>query len=427
MIEYHLPGIFVREQTLPAPLDWNDPEGEQIEVFVRELVDPDRRTQDLPLLTFLQGGPGGANPRPTGRSGWIDEALKDYRIVLVDQRGTGRSTPLEATMIAERGERGGEFLVCFRADSIVRDLELVRREVYGSRRWATLGQSYGGWLTMAYLSYAPEAITASYVCGGIPGIPADVDEVYRRTFTRTEQKNAEYRRRFPHDVDTVAAIADVLAGSDVHLADGDRLTVERFQSLGSDFGMKPGFERMHWLIDEAFIRPGRLSEAFLAGVQARTSSAGGPLYWSLQESIYADGTRGATAWSAQRERDRRPQFGVAERPLLFTGEMSFPWMFEQVRLLRPAASAVHALHERGEWPALYDLDRLAANEVPLAAAVYFDDMYVDSGLQLDTLSKVGNAQNWVTNEFEHDGIATPEVFRRLRAMVRDHGGELPDR
>jgi proline iminopeptidase len=56
--------------------------------------------------------------------------------------------------------------------------------------------------------------------------------------------------------------------------------------------------------------------------------------------------------------------------------------------------------------------------VPLAAAVYFDDMYVDSGLQLDTLSRIGNSRPWVTNEYEHDGLRKdPRVLDRLLAMV----------
>ena len=62
----------------------------------------------------------------------------------------------------------------------------------------------------------------------------------------------------------------------------------------------------------------------------------------------------------------------------------------------------------------------AANEVPLQAAVYFDDMYVDSTLQLDTLSHVGATHAWVTNEFEHDGLHGDTVFKHLfdEALMR---------
>jgi hypothetical protein len=38
--------------------------------------------------------------------------------------------------------------------------------------------------------------------------------------------------------------------------------------------------------------------------------------------------------------------------------------------------AAQELAERESWPRLYDADRLGANEVPVAAAIYFDDMYV---------------------------------------------------
>jgi pimeloyl-ACP methyl ester carboxylesterase len=425
-MEYSMPGMWVREHQVQVPLDWWDHARGELTVFVRELVDPDRRRDDLPLLTFLQGGPGGANPRPLEPAGWIVEALKHYRIVLVDQRGTGRSTPLDAHALNQIDgvAAQAEHLARFRADSIVRDLEHVRHHVYEGRKWATLAQSYGGWLTFAYLSHAPEALAASYVCGGVPGNPMSADEVYRRTFDRVASKTKEYYRRYPQDAEQVAAIADRLATEPVLLPDGDVLTVRRFQSLGIDFGMKPGFERMHWLVEDAFIGPDRLSEGFLAGVLARTSSAASPLFWTLQESIYGDGPNGPTAWAAQRERDRRPEFDETARPLPFTGEMAFPWMFEEVRLLRGFGPAVHALAERPEWSPVLDAERLGANEVPIAAAVYFDDMFVDSGIQLSTLAGIGNAQAWVTNEFEHDGIGAERVFARLRELVRDRGGEL---
>lgn len=424
-VSYHLPGIAVREQHVKVPLDWADEGPESISLLVRELVDPSRAGDDLPLLTYLQGGPGGANPRPLSRDGWIDEALRDYRVVLVDQRGTGGSGPLEAVDFAGLDGRAGACLLSlYRADSIIRDLEHIRGVLYGGRRWATLAQSYGGFLTLTYLSYAPHALTACYVAGGIPGLPPRAADVYARTFDRVAAKTAELYRRFPQDADAVTQIADRLEAGDVRLPDGDLLTVRRFQSLGVDLGMKPGHERMHWLIEKAFARPGRLSEAFLAEVLARSSSASNPLFWTLQESIYGDQESGPTRWAAQQERGRRPEFDPQQRPLLFTGEMAFPWMFDEVRLLRGFRDAVHVLAEQSTWTPLYDRERLAANSVPVAAAVYFDDMYVDAQLQLETLTGIGNAQYWVTNEFEHDGIGSGRVLTALREQVRDRGGEL---
>ncbi|TDD26558.1 alpha/beta fold hydrolase [Kribbella turkmenica] len=423
MISYTIPGMHVREHEVDVPLDWSAP-GETITVFARELVDPVRRDEDLPLLLFLQGGPGGKGPRPTDVSGWIKQALKTYRLILLDQRGTGRSTPISGRRMASfaTAEAGADYLACFRADSIVRDAEHLRTTVFGGVRWSTLGQSYGGFLTLSYLSQAPEGLTACYVTGGLASIDPSAAEVYRRTYPRVAAKNREFYRRYPHHVERVGAIADRLAAGDVRLPDGDRLTVRRFQSLGIDFGMKPGYERMHWLVDEAFDGD-ELSDTFLAQVLDRSSYAGGPLFAALQECIYGSGG----GWAAEAERALHPEFAEDARPLLFTGEMMYPWMFAEIRILRPFQAAVEELASRPAWSPLYDLDRLAANDVPVAAAVYYDDMYVDSALQLDTAARVGNLQAWVTNEYEHDGLSAERVFDRLTELVRSVGGGVPAR
>ena len=68
---YPMTGFLVREHRVAVPVDWADPHRfGSIEVFARELVDPARAAEDLPLLRFLQGGPGGAGPRPSPASGW---------------------------------------------------------------------------------------------------------------------------------------------------------------------------------------------------------------------------------------------------------------------------------------------------------------------------------------------------------------------
>lgn len=424
MTSYTIPGMHVREHEVEVPLDWSNP-GESITVFARELIDPTRKDEDLPCLLHLQGGPGGKGPRPTGVSGWIETALKNYRIVLMDQRGTGRSTPVSGRrMAAMSAEEGADYLACFRADSIISDAEQLRNKVFGGRRWSTLGQSYGGFLTLTYLSTVPDALTACYVTGGLASIDPSAAEVYRRTYPRVAAKNREFYRRYPHNVERIGRIADRLAESDVRLPDGDRLTVRRLQSLGIDFGMKPGYERIHWLIDEAFDGD-ELSDGFLGQVLGSSSYLAEPLFAALQESIYGSGD-GATGWAAEAERARHPEFAEDARPLLFTGEMMYPWMFEEIRGLRPFQGAVEVLAQRPRWPELYDLKQLEANDVPVAAAVYFDDMYVDSGLQLDTAHRVGNVQAWVTNEYEHDGLSTQRVFERLTELVASIGGGIPN-
>ncbi len=424
--EYTIPGLHVRDHVVTVPLDWSKPDGGTIEVFAREVVDPARKDEKLPLLCFLQGGPGGKSPRPTKSSPpWLARALKTHRILLPDQRGTGRSTPVDAATIAGfDGEAGADYLACFRADSIVDDLEHLRKTIFGGARWQTLGQSYGGFLTLTYLSRAPEGLSACYVAGGLPGLDPSAEAVYRHTYPRVRAKNEIFYKRYPDDRALVARIADFLDANVVRLPDGDRLSVRRFQSLGLDFGMGPGFENIHWLLDEAFAAPDRLSDQFLGALMHATAYSGNPLFAAIHEAIYGEG-EGATEWAAGRVLAEFPEFDAKARPLLFTGEMIYPWMFEEIALLKPFRAAAEALARRPRHGRLYDRARLAENAVPVSAVVYFDDMYVDAGLSLATARTVGNLDAWVTNEFEHDGIRqSGSVFERLLSMVAEKGGPL---
>jgi pimeloyl-ACP methyl ester carboxylesterase len=409
-----LPGYTAREHVVSVPLDHDDPSGATIDVFARELVDPARQHDDLPYLLYLQGGPGGKSPRPVDRSGWIDVALRTHRVVLLDQRGTGRSTPITAAITTDRTPRQvADYLSLFRADAIVADAEILRRSIIGERRWDSLGQSYGGFVTLTYLSRAPEGLARCYVTGGIPGITATADDVYARTFTRAANRTQEYYARYPQDQAAIARLVEYLGEHQVLLPDGDLLTPHRLRTLGAVFGKSYGFETVHWLIDDAWA-DAELHPEFLYQVQTTTGFVDNVLY-PLQEYTYGRGA--ATGWAAQREYDRRPEFAADARPILLTAEMMFPWMFRDIRSLRPFAEVADLLAAKDDWTPLYDADRLANNDVPLYAAVYYDDLYVDAELQLQTLQGIGTARAWITNEYEHDALRTaPAVLERLFDM-----------
>ncbi len=423
MLHFMNPRLAVTDHVFTVPLDHDEPDAATIDVFAREVVDP-RRAADpggLPWLVFLQGGPGGKSPRPGGGyPGWLDRALSTHRLLLLDQRGTGRSTPVTPTVA--RGFASGEdlahYLSLHRADSIVRDCEHIRRELCGDQPWETLGQSYGGFVTLNYLSRYPEGLRACYVTGGIPGLDTSADDVYRNTYPRVAAKNAEFYERYPQDRGKVAQIAEILNTGSVRLPDGDSLTTDRLRSLGLAFGMGDGYERVHWMLDEAFARPGELSDTFLLNVSGPTGFVDNPLFTILQEPCFAQGST-PTAWAAQRIMAEHPAFAEDADPLLFTGEMIYPWMFQDVRALRPFAEAADILAAKDDWPLLYDPKQLAKNEVPLAAAVYHDDMYVPAEFSLRTLSSLGAARAWVTNEWEHDGgnASGGSVLARLMDMV----------
>ena len=136
---------------------------------------------------FLQGGPGFEATRPEPPpSGWQKRALADYRVLLLDQRGTGRSTPV-GEIPGETPEAQAEYLTHFRADSIVRDAELIRQEL-GVDRWSILGQSFGGFCAMTYLSFAPEGLREAFITGGLSPIGRPVDDVYAATWQRADRE-----------------------------------------------------------------------------------------------------------------------------------------------------------------------------------------------------------------------------------------------
>src|SRR5690606_15989422 len=299
--------MHITDHTVTVPLNWAQPDGQQIEVFAREVVDPTRRGEQLPILVFLQGGPGGKSPRPMPGEGWVAEALNTHRVLLVDQRGTGRSSRVQGSAIAAMETTDAvDHLLCFRADSIVADLEHLRTTVFGGVKWQTLGQSYGGFITLAYLSRHPEALSACYVAGGLTSIRPSADDVYRHTYPRVQAKTDAYYRRFPGDVELIGRVADIVAEGGVMLPDGDELSVHRLQTLGIDFGMGPGFERIHWLFDEALVG-GRLSDTFLEQVMVRTSYDDNPLFRVLRGSMCGSGS-GSTRWAAERIRSEFPRF-----------------------------------------------------------------------------------------------------------------------
>ncbi|QHA02381.1 alpha/beta fold hydrolase [Streptomyces broussonetiae] len=415
------PRMAMTDHVFTVPLDHDDPTGATIEVFAREVVDPPRAAERLPWLVFLQGGPGGKSPRPSGRApGWLARALQTHRVLLLDQRGTGRSTPVTPAFAAAfgSGKDLARYLSLHRADAIVRDAELIRRQLCADEPWETLGQSYGGFTTLTYLSLAPEGLRACHVTGGLPGLNTRAEDVYRLTYPRVEAKNGEYYDRYPGDVEKAHQIADLAESGRVLLPDGDRLTSRRLRTLGLAFGMSDGYERVHWMLDEAFDAAGRLSDTFLLQVMQQTGFVDNPLFTILQEPCFAHDST-PTNWAAQRIAIEHPRFAEDADPLLFTGEMIYPWMFEDIRALRPFAEAAETLAAWTEWPPLYDPARLATNQVPLAAAIYHDDMYVDAELSLRTLREVGSARAWVTNEWEHDGVnaSGDVVLSRLMAMT----------
>ncbi len=402
-----VPGLVLTEHEFEVPLDHDRPDGEQITVFAREVADPTGR--DRPFLVYLEGGPGQEAPRPTRGPtdpAWLDRALVDFRVLMLDQRGTGRSSPVGVPdgTPQEQADR----LALFRADSIVRDAEVVRERL-GVDRWSVLGQSFGGFCALHYLSVAPGSLREVLFTGGLPPVARPVDDVYAATYATARERNVRYHARHRGDLDRLRRLHDLCEAGDVLLPGGVPMTGRRVRSLGHFLGMSDGAEALHHLLERDPASP-----AFRHDLAAAMPFNGrNPLYAAIHEACYADGQ--ATRWSAERV---MPD-DFREDPTLLTGEHVFRWSFDDDPELAPLRAAADLLAER-EWPALYDADVLASCEVPCAAAVYADDAYVDRVFSEETAAMVPTLRTWVTNEYEHNGLrvgAVP-VLDRLLGMAR---------
>lgn len=417
-LSHSRPGLIWTDHVIDVPLNHADPAGPRIEVFARELAATAQLHKDLPYLLFLQGGPGRRADRPTSASAWISRALEGYRIVLLDQRGTGRSTPANRQTLAKVGDDKAiaDYLRHMRADSIVRDAEIVRRHLASDRRWSVLGQSFGGFCALTYLSYAPLALREVMIAGGLPSLTAHPDDVYRAAYPRVLAANQRFFERYPGDRKVVREVMDHLGGDDCRMPTGERLTPQRFQLLGTVFGLSARFDQLHFMLEDAFVG-GQLSDTFLRAVDHVVSQAEHPLYTVMHESIYCQGT--ASNWAAQRVLAEFDQFDVDNVEVNLLGEMMFPWMMREDPALAPLRGSADLIASNSEWPRLYDPDQLERNQVPVAAAIYYDDLYVDREQSVETAAAVKGLKTWITNEFIHDGLSTnPAVFDRLQAMTQ---------
>ncbi len=414
---YRLPGLTLTDVVLDAPLDGEDPSAGSIEVFARVVTG--EGGEGRPYLVFLQGGPGHEAPRPslTGTPPWLERALQDYQVVMLDQRGTGRSTPVSSRVVRSEGSVSGEvsgalagaspaeqadYLTHFRADEIVNDCELVR-EALGVERWTVLGQSFGGFTTLHYLSTRPGSLAGAIITGGLSAARRPVDDIYARTWQMMIDASEAYYRWFPDDRDRVRDLSARCSAGEISLPNGDTVSAERFRTIGHRLGASGGAEAIHFLLELD-----HRSSAFSHDLAALLPFVGrNPIYSVLHESSYADGV--ATRWSAERTMPDR----VRDDVTLLAGEHLHRSLFHEDTELAPFADAADLLAEH-EWNQLYFPERLAEADVPVAASIYARDVYVPLDLSLETAALLPDCRTWITSEYEHNGLrADPAVLDHL--------------
>ncbi len=184
-------------------------------------------------VVVIHGGPGGG-ANPTMRR-FHDPA--DYRIILFDQRGCGRSTPYANL------EHNTTW-------HLVADMEFLRQHL-GIDRWQLFGGSWGSTLALAYAETHPERVTGLILRGIFLLRRQEIEWFYQRGCSAIFPDAFEaYQRIIPPDerADMVAAYYRRLTGPDktVQLAaakawsmwEGSTLAMrqdaDRIRSFGAD-------------------------------------------------------------------------------------------------------------------------------------------------------------------------------------------------
>ncbi|WP_020659389.1 prolyl aminopeptidase [Amycolatopsis benzoatilytica] len=115
-------------------------------------------------VAVLHGGPG------TGCSAGLRRFFdpQRYRIVLLDQRGCGRSRPHAAETV--------DALAANTTEHLIGDLELLR-ETLGIERWQLFGGSWGCVLGLAYAERCPERVAEIVMMGLATDRQVEIDQL----------------------------------------------------------------------------------------------------------------------------------------------------------------------------------------------------------------------------------------------------------
>lgn len=289
------------EHFFQVPRDYSNPSSGTIQLFARSArkaekpadyapsnIPEDPKKAQLPWLVYLQGGPGFECRSPQNVA-WTQTILdKGYQVLMLDQRGTGLSTAISQSALQLRGDEKvqAEYMKSFRADSIVKDCEAIRKALTADypeekRKWSIMGQSFGGFCCTTYLSFFPEGVKEAFVFGGLPPLRDGPDEVYERLYRRVKERNEKYYEKYPEDVERVRRVCKLLGrfgDTTVRVQGGEGyLSARRFLQLGIFFG-KHGKLRprpLHPAKSEARARK-KLTKNYQAASTKCTSSSCAP-------------------------------------------------------------------------------------------------------------------------------------------------------
>jgi len=180
----------------------------------------------------------------------------------------------------------------------VRDCEAIRKILTTDypeekKKWSIMGQSFGGFCCVTYLSACPEGLREVFTTGGLPPLVRHPDLVYKYLFRKVAERNLAYYSKYPEDVGRVKEIVRLITKSPkILLPCGGTLSVLRLRQLGMLFGFHGCLDTVHEMICrftsdlnqfKFFTRPTLTAFGSMVPFDAM------PLYALIHEPIYARG------------------------------------------------------------------------------------------------------------------------------------------
>ncbi|MFC4048122.1 alpha/beta fold hydrolase [Actinomadura syzygii] len=184
---------------LTVPLDHRRPGG--ADTLRLQVATADNADAPKGVLLFLTGGPGQPGVPFIGRiSGRMPEVAKQYRIVMIDQRGTGASGAIDCPKLQAQVDGSdikppapdavsecagvlGNRRHYFTTEQTVGDLDLLRKAL-GVRTMAVDGVSYGTMTGASYAARYPRNVSRLVLDSVLPHVDPQRDDMLYLTGLR---------------------------------------------------------------------------------------------------------------------------------------------------------------------------------------------------------------------------------------------------
>ncbi len=212
LVTESVPAAFARCGLLTVPEDPSAPDGPTVDLYVAKIAARSATPRPDPLV-LIAGGPGQSTiDFYLQQRGAFEQARRDRDLILLDQRGTGRSAtgfecsvPDDFALDTAGGDAIGTFVErCldtlehdprFYTTSVaVQDLEQLRAAL-GIERWNIYGVSYGTRVALHYVRRFPERVRATVLDGVVPPEVALGPDVAREAQSGPGRNLRPLRRR----------------------------------------------------------------------------------------------------------------------------------------------------------------------------------------------------------------------------------------